>query len=332
MAKVVRFHKAGGPEVLQLDDVEIGEPGPEEVRLRIDAIGLNRAEVMYRGGYYLENATTFPATLGYEAAGVVEAVGTNVARHAVGDPVSVIPGFSLNSYGTYAERAILPASAIVARPVDIDPVAGAAVWMQYLTAYGALIEIADLRAGDFVLITAASCSVGIAAIQVANRVGAIPIATTRTAAKRAQLLAAGAAYVIVTGEENLVERVRDITGGSGASVVFDPIAGPGLADLASVTAPGGTLFVYGMLSLQDTPFVTLALGMIPVNLRTYTLFEITTNPDRLRRAEQYVLSGLRSGAFTPVIDRTFDLGDIAEAHEYMESNVQIGKIVVTVQH
>ncbi|MEU1784600.1 zinc-dependent alcohol dehydrogenase family protein [Streptomyces sparsogenes] len=333
MARTVRFHEHGGPEVLRLEDVEVGEPGPGELLIRVDAIGLNRAEVLFRDGHYIERVRQFPARLGTEAAGVVEAVGAQVSGFRTGQPVSVVPAFSMNDYGVYAERAIVPAAAVVHRPEGLDAVAGAAVWMPYLTAYGALVEVGGMRAGDTVVLTAASSSVGLAAIQIARRVGAVPLATTRTGAKKDALLEAGAAGVIVTDEENLVDRVLDLTGGRGAEFVFDAVAGPGVVDLAKVVAPDGTLFLYGALSGETTPYPGFELGMPALNMRTYTVTrELTARPERLRRAEAFVSSGLRTGAFRPVVDRTFALDEITEAHRYMQAGAQVGKIVVTVDH
>ncbi|MEU1664880.1 zinc-dependent alcohol dehydrogenase family protein [Streptomyces sparsogenes] len=333
MVRTVRFHEHGGPEVLRLEDVEVGEPGPGELLIRVDAIGLNRAEVLFRDGHYIERVRQFPARLGTEAAGVVEAVGAQVTGFRIGQPVSVVPAFSMNDYGVYAERAIVPAAAVVHRPEGLDAVAGAAVWMPYLTAYGALVEVGGMRAGDTVVLTAASSSVGLAAIQIARRVGAVPLATTRTGAKKDALLEAGAAEVIVTDGESLVDRVLDLTGGRGAEFVFDAVAGPGVVDLAKVVAPDGTLFLYGALSGETTPYPGFELGMPALNMRTYTVTrELTAHPERLRRAEAFVSSGLRTGAFRPVVDRTFALDKIAEAHRYMQAGAQVGKIVVTVDH
>ncbi|QCX74409.1 Quinone oxidoreductase 1 [Streptomyces sp. YIM 121038] len=327
MARTVRFHEYGGADVLRIEDVAVGAPGAGEVLIRVDAIGLNRAEVLFRGGHYIETAREFPARLGAEAAGVVEAVGAGVTGFRTGDAVSVVPAFSMNDY---AERALVPAAALLHRPEGLDAVAGAAVWMPYLTAYGALVEVGGMRAGDTVVLTAASSSVGLAAIRTARRVGAVPIATTRTGAKKEALLKAGAAAVVVTEEEDVVERVRALTGGRGAEFVFDAVAGPGVVDLAKAVAPGGTLFLYGALSGEVTPYPGFDLGMPALNIRTYTLHEVTTVPERLRRAEAFVASGLATGAFEPVVDRTFPLEEIADAHRYMEAGRQVGKIVVTV--
>ncbi|WP_329536944.1 zinc-dependent alcohol dehydrogenase family protein (plasmid) [Streptomyces sp. NBC_01450] len=330
MARLVQFDRLGGPEVLTLRDVEVGAPGAGEVRIRVDAIGLNRAEIMYReGGYFYQ--PVFPSTLGYEAAGAVEAVGEDVTHLAEGDLVAVVPAFLQSEYGTYGDHVIVPASAVVPRPAKVDPVQAAAVWMAYITAYGPLAESGQVRPGDHVLITAASSSVGLAAIQVARHVGAIPIATTRGAGKKQRLLEAGAAHVIVTDEEDLPARVKEITGGEGVRLAFDPVAGPGVETLAQGIASGGSLVVYGALDPRPTPLPN-AQSFPALTSSTYTLFEITTNPERLRRAVAFVGAGLASGSFTPVVDRTFDLADIADAHRYMEANGQVGKIVVTVTH
>ncbi|MGW4893307.1 zinc-dependent alcohol dehydrogenase family protein [Kitasatospora sp. NPDC004240] len=329
--RTVRFHEVGGPEVLRIEDAELDGPGPGELLLRVDAIGLNRAEALFRGGHYIEQAARFPAGLGAEAAGVVEAVGPGVTGFEAGAPVSVVPAFSMNDYGVYAERAVVPAAAVVHRPEGLDAVGGAAVWMPYLTAYGALVEVGGMRAGDTVVVTAASSSVGLAAIRIADRVGAVPVATTRTRAKAERLRAAGAAEVIVTEEEDVTARVLELTGGRGAELVFDAVAGPGVTGLVRALAPGGTLLVYGALAGADTPLPPLG-ELAGRNIRGFTLFETTTDRERLRRAEAFVASGLRTGAFAPAVDRVFGLDEIVEAHRYLEAGAQVGKIVVTVDH
>jgi NADPH:quinone reductase-like Zn-dependent oxidoreductase len=330
MATLVQFDRLGGPEVLTLREVEVGAPGAGEVRIRVDAIGLNRAEIMYREGVYFDQPV-FPSTLGYEAAGAIEAVGEGVDAFAEGDLVSVVPAFLQSKYGTYGDHVIVPAAAVVPRPAGVDPVRAAAVWMAYITAYGPLVEAGTVRPGDHVLITAASSSVGLAAIQLARHVGAVPIATTRGAGKKQRLLDAGAAHVIVTDEEDIPTRIREITDGEGVRLAFDPIAGPGVETIAQGIAPDGTLVVYGALDPRPTPLPNAA-SYPALTTRTYTLFEITSDPERLRRAVAFVGAGLASGSFTPVVDRTFDLADIAEAHRYMAANGHVGKIVVTVTH
>lgn len=329
MARAVRFHRVGGPEVMQFEDVVAGAPGQGEMRVRIEAIGLNRAEAMFRSGAYLE-PPRLPARLGYEASAIVEALGDGVNGFAPGDAVSVIPAFSMNKYGVYADEAIVPASAVVKRPAGTSAVEAAAVWMAYLTAWGALIDIGKLAKDEVVVITAASSSVGLAAIQIANSIGAVPIATTRTSAKAAALKAAGAPHVIATAEQDLVSEIKRITGGKGARVVFDPVAGPQVDSLAEAMCRHGILFIYGALSGEPTPFPPIAAMNKALSLRGYTLFEVTGDALRLERGKTFVTEGLAAGQLKPVIAKTFTLDDIVEAHRYMESNEQLGKIVVTV--
>jgi NADPH:quinone reductase-like Zn-dependent oxidoreductase len=329
MARIVRFHQTGGPEVLKIEQVDVPPPGPGEVRIAVKALGLNRAEAMYRAGHYLEQPR-FPARLGYEAAGTVAALGEGVQGLKVGDAVSTIPSFSQNRYGVYGDTATVPASAVAKYPASLSWAEAAAVWMQYVTAYGALIDLAGLKAGDTLLIPAASSSVGLAAIQIARLVGATPVALTRRGSKRNALLDAGAAHVIATEEQDLVAEVKKLTGGEGARIVFDPVGGPTVAKLTAALAERGILFLYGVLSAEPTPLPLLDVLSKSLTIRGYVLFEITGDPRRLERAKKSILDGLSAGKLKPVVAKTFSLEQIVEAHRYLESNQQVGKIVVTV--
>ncbi|CAM2935796.1 quinone oxidoreductase [Legionella steigerwaltii] len=327
--KIVRFHETGGPEVLKLEEISLPEPGKGEVRLRVHAIGLNRAEIMFRTGQYLVQPH-FPSKIGYEASGVVEAVGPDVDKKIIGKTYSTVPCFDLGKYGVYGEVAIVPAYALAAYPEKLSYAEGTSIWMQYMTAYGALIHYGKLSKNDFVLITAASSSVGLAAIQIARTQGAKSIVTTRTSKKKAELLSLGADHVIVTSEENLPARVSEITKGTGVKIVFDPIAGKGVEVLAETLSPGGTLFVYGNLSLEQiTPFPLFTALNKGISVRGYTLFEIATQTEARKEAEKYIFDHLQDGSFHPQIAQTFSLGHIVDAHRYMESNEQVGKIIVT---
>lgn len=327
--KIVRFHTLGGPEVLQLDELPLPQPGPGEARLRVKAIGLNRAEVVFRLGRYFMQPV-LPSKLGYEASGIVEAVGEGVDPAWVGKTASTVPAFAADKYGVYGEVAIVPAYALAEYPASLSYEEGTSIWMQYLTAYGALIHLGHLTKGDFVVITAASSSVGLAAIEMARAEGAISIATTRTSAKKAELVALGADHVIATEEEDLVARVMEITGGKGARIVFDPVAGKGIEALAAATAHGGTIFEYGALAPEPTPYPLRTAMSRALSIRGYTLFDVVSQPNEFAEAKQYVYDRLQSGAFKPKIARTFPLAEIAESHRYMQSNEQVGKIVVTV--
>ena len=283
---------------------------------------------MFRQGAYLEQPQ-LPSRIGYEASGIVDELGPGVTDLKPGDEVSSISSFSVTQYGTYGEVVVLPAYSLAKYPSRLNPVEGTAIWMQYLTAYG-LVEFGHLHEGDQVLITAAASSVGLAAIQIANALGAKSIATTRNPAKQKALRDAGAHQVVNTGSDKWIEHVREITVGKGVDMAFDPVAAPGIEQVAQIVREEGTIFVYGPLSPEPTPFPLFAALGRNLTIRGYTMFSIVKDPDRLERAKRWVYDQLSAAKLHPVIARTFPLTNIVEAHRSMESNEQIGKIVVTV--
>jgi NADPH:quinone reductase-like Zn-dependent oxidoreductase len=328
MPKVVRFHELTGPTALKFEDHPSREPKAGEVRIRVQAVGLNRAEALYTRGQYLEQPR-LPSGLGYEAAGIVEAVGPGVDSTWIGRHISTVPGFSMNDYSVLGEEAVVPVASIACYPDKLSPTEAAAIWMQYLTAWGALVNIARIVKRDFVLITAASSSVGLAAIQIVKEEGATAIATTRTSKKRDELLALGADHVIATAEEDLIARVREITGGKGSRVIFDPVAGPFVEQLVAAAAHHAILIEYGSLSLQPTPFPLFAAMHKQLTMRAYTLHEVNHDPDLSRSGREYVFDRVADGRFTPKIDKVFPFADTVKAYQYLESNQQIGKVVIT---
>lgn len=329
MAKIVRFHQTGGPEVLKIDQIDVPPPSNGEVQIKVKALGLNRAESMFRSGHYLIEPH-LPSRLGYEASGIVEKVGPGVTEFKLGDLVSIIPPTDQGKYGVYGEIANVPAYFVVKNPPQLSHEHAAAVWMQYLTAYGALIDIGKMKKGDYVLISAASSSVGLAAIQLCNLVGAIPIASTRTSKKKKALQEAGAAHVIATEEENIPAKMKEYTQGKGVNIAFDPVGGKTVAAYAEGMAQGGIIFEYGALSPDPTPFPLFTALAKGLTMRGYVLFEITNDQQRMDKGKKYILEGLSSSKLKPVIAKTFKLDDIVGAHRYLESNEQLGKIVVLV--
>jgi NADPH:quinone reductase-like Zn-dependent oxidoreductase len=206
--------------------------------------------VHFRQGRY-RFQPVLPSKIGYEASGIVEAIGRDVNRSWLGKTVSTLPAFPANKYGVYGEVAVVPVTAIAEYPAHLSFEEGTSIWI--LTAYGALIREGKLSRGDFVLITAASSSVGIAAIEIAKAEGAISIAATRSEKKKAQLLELGANHVVVTDEEDLSERVNAITAGEGTRIIFDPIGGRALETLAAAASPSGIIFEYGIMAEDPTP-------------------------------------------------------------------------------
>src|ERR1700730_3163008 len=329
MSRTIKFAKAGGPEVLEFVEVQVPAPGPNEVRIKVKAIGINRAEAMWRGGDYTE-PVKFPAGLGYEAAGIVDALGKDVSGFAVGDDVNVIPSFSMNEYATYGEVILVPDYAVVRQPKALSFTEAASIWMMFVTAYGALIEDAKVTKGDFILIQAASSSVGLAAIQIDNYAGATTIALTRTSTKKQRLRDAGAVHVIATEEVDLVGDVMRITNGQGARVAFDPVGGPRFPKLVSALAFGGIIYIYGLLGTGVPPLPVLEMIAKVPTIKAHNIWLTSGNETRRKAAIEFVTKGLETGALKPVIDRTFTFDEMADAHRYLEQSGQFGKIVVTV--
>jgi len=327
MARHVRFHKTGGPEVLQIDEVPTPEPKAGEVRISVRALGLNRAESMYRTGRYVIEPA-FPATMGYEASGVIDAIGPDVSGLAVGDPVAVIPAFMFDQYGLYGDLVIAPARAVVKNPSGVSWEVAAATWMPFTTAWGALIDLADLGKGDFVVLSAASSSVGLAAMQIAHSVGATPIAITRNGEKVDALRQAGFTHVLQTGLDDVTAEIMRISGGAGARVVFDPVGGPDFENIVKATSKDAIVFIYGALSHDATQVPVLHVLGKHTTIRGYEFIEVTADDEKLARAKGFITEGLSAGKLSPQIAKVFPFDEIVEATRFLESNAQFGKIVV----
>lgn len=325
MPRVVVFDETGAPEVMRIVDEPVKEPAVEEVRIKIEAIGVNPLDQMLRAGTAPRTARLPHARLGCEGTGTIDAVGPGVDGFGIGDAVVItaVPDMDIN--GTYAEYTTMPAARVIKRPPGLDVNGAAALWVTYSTAYGGLIEKAGMRPGDHVLITAASGGVGLAAIQIANQIGAVPIAVSRHAGKKSDLLAAGAAAVIVTDQDSVVEGARQHTNGVGADIILDSVMGPGLLELAKAAKSGGTLVTVGRLDPRPAPY-----PMDPLTHFRYMSFEHTLNNVVVRRMAAFLTAGLRTGALRPIVDKVFSLDDIVYAHHYLEEGQRLGKIVVTV--
>ncbi|MBB6056208.1 zinc-dependent alcohol dehydrogenase family protein [Tolumonas osonensis] len=329
MARHVRFHETGGPEVLKIEEVQTPEPKSGEVRIRVHALGLNRAESMYRSGRYVIDPV-FPATLGYEASGYIDAVGADVKDFVVGDAVSVIPAFMFDEYGLYGDLVVAPARAVVKNPEGVSWETAAATWMPYTTAWGALIDIAKLGAGDFVVLGAASSSVGLAAMEIAYSVGATPIALTRKDEKVQELKDAGAKHILQVGLHDIEKEILELTGGKGARVVFDPVTGPDFENIIKATSKDAIVFIYGALSHDATPIPVMHVLGKHTTIRGYEFIEVTADDEKLARAKQFITKGMASGQFKAKVARVFPFEQIVEATQFLESNAQFGKIIVTI--
>jgi NADPH:quinone reductase-like Zn-dependent oxidoreductase len=328
-SKTVVFHETGAPEVLKVEQIEVSFPGPQEVRIQVKSIGINRADAMYRQGMYIENPI-LPAKLGYEAAGIIEAVGSEVSNVSVGDTVNVIPGFSLLSYSSYGEYIVMPSYAVQKYPSNLSYPEAASLWTSYLTVYGMIVNSGKLKTGEFVVINAASSSAGLAAIQMTNFVGGVAIALTTSSKKKEALLKAGASHVIVTSEEEIAIEVLKITNNVGAHIILDPVVGAKFNNLLSSVAENGKVFVYGALSHEPANFPAFDVLMKTPTIRGYSSIEVVGNYEVLVAAVTFINKGITDGKLKPIIDKVFNLNEIVEAHKYLESNQQFGKIVVNI--
>ena len=330
MAKVVRFRNVGGPEVLQIEELALGAPKPGDVRIKVGAIGLNRVETMFRKGEM--GIPSLPSRIGYEAAGIVDAVGKDVTTVQIGARVATLPGLSMEEYGTYGDTIFYPANMLLPVPDNLSMNEAAAAWMQYLTAY-ALIGMGHIQKNDAVVITAASSSVGLAAIQIVNAAGATGIAITRGKDKIKALRDHGAQHVVMTQGQNVVDTVdavMSITEGRGARIVFDAVAGDGFAQLTEMAAQRGTIIIYGALSGDIAPLPVHQTMLKSLTVRGFAMNDFMSDDATRQAAIPYICKGLETKQLRPIIDRVFNLEAIAVAHRYLESNQQVGKVVVQV--
>ncbi|MFZ9035635.1 MAG: zinc-dependent alcohol dehydrogenase family protein [Francisellaceae bacterium] len=336
MAKIVQFNQFGGPEVLHINDIQLGNPGENEVKLRINAIGLNRAETMLREDNYIVSAE-FPSKLGYDASGEVIAVGRDVKSVSVGDKVFTIPAFSQSKNGVYGEEAIVPANACWLYPNTLSDIEAACVGTNYTTAYFGLKYLGQLCANDYILITAATGGVGFAAIEIAKDMDATVIATTRNPNKVQDLLNAGADHVILTSQDSLSEKIASITSGRGVKIVFDAIAGAMIPLGIKCLTPGGKYVLYGIMDHTSFQIEPLSLLKNGLSILSHAVVFFTGYPDlglpqnnqAIEDAKAYILPRLASGKFKPKVSQIFKLDDVREAQLALQSDVQIGKIIMT---
>ncbi|MDF3607870.1 zinc-dependent alcohol dehydrogenase family protein [Paracoccus sp. DMF-8] len=310
--RVVRAHAIGGPEVLRIDHLPPVPPGPGEVGLRIAAIGLNRADAMFRRNTYIEKPD-LPSRLGFEAVGRITALGAGVTGLHPGQRVNVVPGAALGPHGVCADWANVPASRILPCPEGLDDPQAAALWMSYGTPYGALIEVGGLTAGQRVLITAANTTVGLAAIQIARMVGAIPIATVLSESLHQPMLDAGAEGVIVAAREDLATGLARIAP-EGVDLAFDAVGGPQVTEIATAMRPFGTIIIHGALSPDPTPFPLKIALRKNIALRGCYYTSVTDDAAAPARAQGFLSAGIATGRIVPRIDRSFPLDQIQQAH------------------
>jgi NADPH:quinone reductase-like Zn-dependent oxidoreductase len=328
----VQFTRLGGPEVLEMVPLELSALQPGHVRVEIHTIGLNRFEALFRRDFYVI-APTLPATLGVEAAGSITDTTPDVEHFQIGDRVAILPIQSPTvGTGTYATHADVPVEALVHIADGRSDEEEAATWMASLQAYTLATKVAIVP-GDTVIVTAGTSSVGTALTQILRDLGATVVATTRTTARKPELLALGADHAVATDDEDLAAVVDTVTGGRGAKVVYDTVGGPLLTALVAATAPFGHVVCYGA---QTSPNIRAARVDLPLvaldrkSLLFVDLFELIEFPDRLAAAKTYIGDARDRGALSIGIDRVLAFDDVQEAHRILETGKLAGKLLLRV--
>lgn len=326
MSLAVQIDQPGGPEQLKLVDVEVGAPGPGEIRIRHKAIGLNFIDIYQRSGLY---ALPMPLRLGMEAAGIVEAVGEGVTHLQPGDRAA----YASQPPGSYSEVRIMPATCVVRLPDGIDFDTAAAMMLKGLTAQYLLkrtLPAEGFQRGDFVLFHAAAGGVGLIACQWARALGLQLIGTAGSDEKCALALANGAAHAINYRRENFVQRVKDITQGQGVKVVYDSVGKDTWEGSLDCLRPFGLMASFGNASGPVPPFAPGILGAKgSLYVTRQTLFTHIATRERTQAMADELFEVVQSGAVKIHIAQRFALKDVAEAHRALEARQTVGSTILT---
>ena len=321
------------PTSLSLKDFTLPTPGAGEFRLKFSSIGLNRADILYPQGRYFFKPKA-GSRIGFEGAGTVDAVGPGVTL-PVGTRGGLCPSsFDVATQGCIAEYGIYKVKDLLPTPKNLPDEQAGTIWMAYLTAWGGMVEAGALSEGETVVITAASSSVGIAAIQIANMLGAITIATTTSEAKADRLKELGAQQVIVQNKDNedpiahYVDQVRAYTNGCGSHLVFDAVAGPASHALIKASIRGGRIVIHGMLDRRPMDIHAGVLMKRLLTLRGYTIDQTLNDDTKKQKAVAALLKGFEAKQLAPIVDHQFSLDEFQQALNYLASNQHIGKIVI----
>ena len=323
MPKAIRIHRTGGPDAMRWEDVEVGAPGPGEIRIRHEAVGLNYIDVYFRTGLY--PAPSLPFSPGMEGAGVVEAVGEGVGSVAVGDRVA----YAAPPVGSYAEERLMPAGKVVKVPAGIDSQQAAAMMLQGMTVEYLLRRTYPVRSGETILFHAAAGGVGLIACQWAKELGATVIGTVGSDEKAALARAHGCDHPIVYTRESFTERVRDLTGGAGVPVVYDAVGRDTFEGSLDCLAPRGTLVSFGQSSGKIDPFdvgVLSAKGSL--YLTRPTLMTYTASRKDLEASAEALFDVVGRGAVRIAVNQTFPLAEAAAAHRALESRRTTGSTIL----
>jgi NADPH2:quinone reductase len=326
MAQAIRVHMTGGPEVLQLEDVMVGGPGPGQARIRQIAVGLNFADTYFRSGLY---PMALPAGMGVEASGIVEAVGEGVRNIAPGDRVTYT-GF-LNTLGAYSTERVMPAAPLIKLPPEISCEKAAAMTMRGLTSAYLLRRILPLQAGDAILLHAAAGGVGLIVSQWAKILGLTVIGTVSTEAKAEIARAHGCDHVILYGREDVAKRARELTGGTGVSVVYDSVGKDTFASSLDSLKRRGLLVCVGTASGPIPPIDAMQLALKGSLFVTRpALADYIADPAEKTALAAELFGHVAAGRIRIEINQRYRLQDAAQAHRDLESRKTTGSSIFVI--
>ncbi len=322
MSKAIRIFENGGPEVMQWVDVEVGEPGPGEIRIRQEAVGLNYIDVYFRTGLYKQ---PLPGGIGMEGAGVVEAVGPGVTHLRVGDRAA----YAGRPTGAYAQVRVMPADIVVKLPDDISFEQAAAMMLQGMTVQYLVRDTYRVQPGDTVLLHAAAGGIGLIASQWLKALGATVIGTVGNDDKAALARAHGCDHTIVYTRESFLDRVKEITGGKGVAVVYDSIGKDTFNDSLDCLAPRGTMVSFGNASGPVPPVDISVLGAKgSLKLTRPTIMTYVTQRDLLEPMAAELFDIVRSGKVRIEVRQRYPLSEVAQAHRELEARKTTGSTVL----
>ncbi len=324
MTKAIVIHEYGGPDVLQWEDIEVGEPGPDEVRLRHEAMSLNFRDTYHRTGSYKIPGDKFPAIIGGDGSGVIEAVGENVSHVKAGDRVA----YGTGPMGSYAQARLIPAEFVVKLPDEISFEDGAAMMVKGLTANYLLRQSYDVKAGETILIQAAAGGVGLFMVQWAKHLGATVIGTVGSNAKAEIAKKYGCDHTINYSEEDFTKRVREITDGVGVPVVYDGVGAATYAGSLDCLAERGFLIGYGNASgnfpMVD-PFDLMHKGSL--YFQRTSMHNHVRNREELETGANKVMDLVGRGIVKIEIGGEYALKDARQAHIDLEARKTSGNVI-----
>lgn len=338
MSRAIKFHRFGKADVLSCEEQPDRSPGHQEVLVRAEAIGISWDDVLWRQNLALA-PVQLPAGIGSEMAGIVEAIGPGVTDLQVGDKVASFKAMSANDYPVCGDHVLVPRNALVRYPDVLTPVEASVHYTPMLLAYFALVDLAQVQAGQTVLITDAAYSPGIAFVQLGKALGLRVIAATQHAEDREYLLANGAERVIVTDEDDICLRIEALTQGHGIEAVFDGFGGMQMSMLGDVLAPRGSLVLYGLRGGNRTPFPALQAFKKNIHFFVHCLENFTgkaelgieQNSTAMERALGVINELTVNGHLKPDIHRTWPFEQFGKAHHHLDEDLVRGRVVLRVR-